>query len=215
MHSKLLTDFKQMNVLLNDFPKLSSTSSAVGNASSLIFYFIQQITEYLITKTASSFLLQMCLILAWTLIPEKLCSIFCFPEIALTRESSTRYDGFKDKQVGDNSTEASEAHPVKQNNPLPVLWSLGGTLGCSSVWTGLSRAGTWRGLPEAMQHTKARTHAYSHIYVHVNNTMNILGPMKEHLDTLAKGNYAWKCPIKSQTEPNTLIRYDWWPQFRH
>lgn len=46
-------------------------------------------------------------------------------------------------------TGASQAHPVKQNNPLPVLWSLGGAFGCSSVWERLSRAGTRRGLPEA------------------------------------------------------------------
>lgn len=56
------------------------------------------------------------------------------------------------KQVGDSSL---EAHPVKQNNPLPVLCSPGGAFGRGSVWTGLSRAGTRRGLPEATQHTQA------------------------------------------------------------
>lgn len=111
-------------------------------------------------------------------------------------------EGFKAKQVGDSSTGASEAHPVKQNNPLPVLWSLGGAFGWSSVWTGPSRAGTRRGLPEATQHMRARnlsTQAYWHIHAHVHSHSLWTSiaypwwqwyqePMEGSTDALAKGN---------------------------
>lgn len=70
------------------------------------------------------------LTLEWTLIPGKLHSIF-FPETTNWTRDSLNYimvskSKTLSKHVADSSTAASEAPPVKQNNPLPVLWSLGG-----------------------------------------------------------------------------------------
>lgn len=139
----------------------------------MIFNYIQQIIEYLITKDNFLFSSSNIFDAGMNTDSRETAQHLLLSRDSVNQKSSTRYDGFKAKQVGDSSTKASEAHPVKQNNPLPVLWSLGGALGYSSVWTGLSRARTRRGLPKAMQHTKARMHAYPHIHAHVNSPRNI------------------------------------------
>lgn len=56
MHSKLLTDFKQMNVLFNYHKKYYPLHLQL-EILYILFHFIQQIIEYVITKTSSSFLL--------------------------------------------------------------------------------------------------------------------------------------------------------------
>lgn len=77
--------------------------------------------------------------------------------------------------------------------------------GCSSVWTGHGRAGAWREQPEAMQRVQASTDVRLHSHTFTCTQLLFgaahwvlpidISSLWEHLDTLTKGNYAWKCPI--------------------
>lgn len=59
---------------------------------------------------------------AWYFSTDTTQHLLLFRDCQMDQRYSQLDDGFRAKQVGDSSTEAS----VKQNNPLPVLWSLGG-----------------------------------------------------------------------------------------
>lgn len=153
-----------------------------------------------LTETASTFLLQVGLILAWVLIPEELDSIILIsrarPEMAWTRwwvQSQT---------IGRQQHRPGPHRLTLWNKTIHFLFCEAWEELLAAVLFGNASAELGHG--EGFQRQQMQFYSNIHAHVHSRSLWKMIAcpwwqwywePMKEHLDVLRKGNYAWKCPL--------------------